>query len=78
MMKYAFYFRLKALFVLIIFKFLSDFFNHVGKRLDKKVKVNVKIYDVINWTTNNHNTHTVQYLKKESQPENETWSVNRI
>ena len=33
-MKNAFYFILKALFVLKIFKFLSRLFGHVGKRLD--------------------------------------------
>ena len=31
MMKNAFYFILKALFVLKVFKFLSWFFGHVGK-----------------------------------------------
>ena len=31
MMKNAFYFILKALFVLKIFKFLSRLFDHVGK-----------------------------------------------
>ena len=34
MMKKAFYFISKALFVLKIFKFLSLLFGHVGKRLD--------------------------------------------
>ena len=28
--------------------FCSDFFGHVEKRVDKKAKVNFKIYDVIN------------------------------
>ena len=42
----AFYFMLKAFFSLKIFKFLSHFFAHVGRRLDKEAKVNVKIYDV--------------------------------
>ena len=36
MMKKAFYFTLKALFFLQIFKFLSWLFGHVAKRLDKK------------------------------------------
>ena len=40
LMKNAFYFTSKALFVLKIFKFLSWFFGHVAKRLDKKDKVN--------------------------------------
>ena len=34
LMKNAFYFTLKALFVLKIFKFLSLLFGHVEKRLD--------------------------------------------
>ena len=34
----------------------SNFFGHVGKRLGKKVKVNLKTYDVKNWERNNCNT----------------------
>ena len=37
---------------------------HVCKRLDKKAKVNFKIYNVANWITNNYNTHIARYLKK--------------
>ena len=33
-MKNAFYYTLKALFVLKIFRFLSQLFGHVEKRLD--------------------------------------------
>ena len=40
--------------------FCPDFFGHVEKRLDKKVKVYFKIYDVINWETNNYNTYIAQ------------------
>ena len=43
MTKNAFYFMLKALFVLEIFRFLSRIFDCVEKRLDKKAKVNFKI-----------------------------------
>ena len=39
MMKNDFYFMLKALFVLKIFKFLSLIFLHIGKRFDKKAKL---------------------------------------
>ena len=46
LMKSAFYFTSKALFVLKIFKFLSWLFDHVGKWLDKKDMVNFKFYDV--------------------------------
>ena len=56
MMKNAFYFTLKALFVLKIFKFLSWIFGHVAKRLDKEDKVNFKFYFV----TSKCNTHIVQ------------------
>ena len=63
-MKNAFYFILKALFVLKIFKFLSQLFSHVAKRLDKKDVVNFKFYDVATWLTNNCHTHIVQDLEK--------------
>ena len=29
------------------------------------------------WLINNYNTHNAQYRKKQRQPGNETWSVNR-
>ena len=48
MMQNHFNFMLKALFVLKIFNFLSWLFGHVGKWLDKKPKVNPKMYDVTN------------------------------
>ena len=64
MSKIYFYFTLKALFVLNIFKFLSWLFGHVEKRLDSKDKVSLKIYDVSTWSTNNYNTHIAQYLIK--------------
>ena len=31
------------------FEFCPDFAVHVGKRFDKKAKVNFKIYDIIKW-----------------------------
>ena len=39
-------------------------FGHAGKRLDSKAKVNLKIYGVANWITNNYNTHIARCLKK--------------
>ena len=42
MMKNAFYFTLKALFVLKIFKFLSVLFDYVEKRLDRKIRLIAK------------------------------------
>ena len=64
MMKNAFYFTSKAVFVLKIFKFLSWLFAHVAERLDKKDKVNFKFYNVTAWLTNNCNAHIAQYLEK--------------
>ena len=52
MMKNAFYFILKALFVLKIFQFLPRLCGHVTF-LDQKWKVNFKIHNVTNWLTNN-------------------------
>ena len=49
MMKNAFYFTSKALFVLKLFKCFSWLFGHVAKRLDKKDKVNFTFYDVATW-----------------------------
>ena len=43
---------------------LSWVLGHVEKRIDKKAKVNVKVYDVTDWQKDNWNPHIVQYLKK--------------
>ena len=34
------------------------------KWLHKKVKINVKIYDVTDWTTNNCNAYFLKYLQQ--------------
>ena len=44
--------------------FCPDLFGHAEKLLDKKAKVNLKIYKVTNRETNNYNTHLAQYLQK--------------
>ena len=46
MMNNAFYFVLKALFVLKKSTFFPDFFGYVGKRLDKKADVQFEIYEL--------------------------------
>ena len=56
-MKNAFYFILKALFLLRIFKVFVLTFGHAENQLDEKDKVEFKIYDV----TYNYNTHIAQY-----------------
>ena len=56
-MRNAFYFILKALFFLKIFKVLSLLFGKVEKQLDKKDNIKFRIYDVTTWLTNNCNTH---------------------
>ena len=63
--KNAFYFTLKALFILNIFKFLPWIFGHI-KQLDSEDKVNFKIYDVATWLRSNANTHINQYLDNEA------------
>ena len=63
-MKNALYFMFKALFILEIFTFLSWLFRYIEKRVDKKPKINFKIYDITGWTTNNFDTYIVQYIKK--------------
>ena len=49
MMKNAFYLILKTLFFVRYLNFRPDFFGHVGKRLNKKVKINFKIFDFTDW-----------------------------
>ena len=49
MMKYAYYFILKALFILKMFKFLSWLFGHLEKTAwFEKDKINLETYDVNN------------------------------
>ena len=55
---------LKACFVLKIFNFYLDFIDLVVKLLDKKAKVNFKIYGIMNWETSNYNTYIPKYLKR--------------
>ena len=52
MMKNVSYFILKTF--LEIFTFLSQLFGYVEKQLNKKVKVNFKIYDVTDWKFSNY------------------------
>ena len=58
------YFMLKSLFVREILTFLSWFFGYVEKQLDKKARINFKIYDIADLATSNYYAHIVQYLKK--------------
>ena len=62
-MKNTFYFILKAFLFSRYLNFCADFFDNVGKRIDKKATVNLKIYDVTTWITSNKNAHILQYLK---------------
>ena len=56
----------------------SDFFDYVRKQLDKKTKINIKIYDASNWKKNNYNRHISQHLKKARQSVDEIWSVIKM
>ena len=66
MMKNAFCFILKALFVLKMFVFncYCEFLVMQKKRLEQKDKVTFKVYDVTTWLGNNCNTLIFQYLTK--------------
>ena len=64
MMKNAFYFTSKALFVPDIFKFLSRLFVHIAKQLDQKDKVNPEYFDVTAWLIDNCNTHIAPDFEK--------------
>ena len=57
LMKNPFYFMLKAL------NFCHELFRHVRKRLNKKVRINFKMYNVTDWGTNNGNILIAHYLK---------------
>ena len=52
-------------------RFCLVFFGYVGKQLDKKAKVNFKVYGVTNWNKNYYNNHIVRYLKKKRQLDND-------
>ena len=74
-MKNACYFILKALFVLEIITFwTTDFFGYVRKRLDKKARVNFKIYDITNWNKRIYNKH----ISKSKGKSYETLSLNKM
>ena len=59
-MKNYFHFTFKLFKYL---KFCHEFFDLVGKRFNKKAKVNFKIYGVICWKINNNNSDIVRYPK---------------
>ena len=53
--------------------------SKVMKQLDKKAKINFKIWDTTNWEKNNYNTDSARYLKKvKRESDDEIWSVNRM
>ena len=52
-----------SLFILKILNFFPDYCDHVGK-VDKKVMLNFKVFDVINFEKNNCNTDIALYLIK--------------
>ena len=43
---------MKALIVLEIFSFLSGLYGYVEKQLDKKAKIDFKIYNITVWAAN--------------------------
>ena len=51
--KKSFLFHFKTFLFLRYLNFCPGIFDHIGKQLDKKTKVNFKIYDLKNWETKN-------------------------
>ena len=60
----CFLFHLKSAFCSQDIQMFVLTFGHVEKRFDYQNKVNFKIYDVTDWTTNDCNTHIAYYLRK--------------
>ena len=56
MIKNAFYFTSKPLFVLNYLMFFLCFFGKAEKQLDQKDNVNFRIYDIATREANNYNT----------------------
>lgn len=52
-------------------------FGHAGKWLEKKAKINFKIYDATKWITKGYSKHMTRYFKKYMQSDNKIWSVGR-
>ena len=80
-MKNAFYFILKVLFVLKIFKFLYfsfSFFFSISHWFRGWSKINFKVYDTINCLNRNSITHFVWYLEKEKRYDIETLSIDGV
>ena len=81
-MKNAFYFILKALFVFETFKFLYIpllFFFPVNHWLRGWSNINLKVYDVSNCLNKNTLiTHFVLYIEKEKRYDIEPLSIDRV
>ena len=57
------YISTKKLFLFLrSLNFCPHFFGRVEKRILKKAQVSFEFYDVLNWETNNGNTHIAQYI----------------
>ena len=79
MMKNAFYFKLKALFVLNIFEFLSLLLGDVEKQPDQKDEVNFKIYDVTTWAQPGKQTIIIYiFLSISRSKGNQTMKFNQL
>ena len=72
-MKNAFYFILKALFLFKIFKFFVLTFWSCKKTGWLERKINFKIHNITTWLVDNCNKHIAHYLTNEKQPDNEIW-----
>ena len=63
-LKNYFYFMLEGIFIFNVFAFLSWRFGYAERWLDKRAIVNLRFYEVKEWTTNDCNISIVQKLKR--------------
>ena len=62
-----------------IFVFLSSLlFPLVSHCSRRRLKINLKIHDIINWLNKKLKTHVIWYLEKERRSDIETWWIDRV
>ena len=66
---------MKNVFYFMIFTVLSELSGYAEEHLDEKAKINLKIYDVKDWTTNNYNIHIANISRSKG---NETMKFGQL
>ena len=52
--------------------------QYVEKRLNKKVMINFKIYDITDWRINNYKIHIANISRRKGNQVMKFWLVNRV